>query len=101
VRSLYAQLVDQTSWLYVVPLGLAIALVCLFVRGRRKIAAFYLATGLMAFVALIWAYWISPTVPLDAYLAQSSYRVVATLAAISLAAVLQLTTPVREPEERR
>lgn len=101
VRSLYAQLVDQTSWLYVVPLGLAIALVCLFVCGRRKIAAFYLATGLMAFVALIWAYWISPTVPLDAYLAQSSYRVVATLAAISLAAVLQLTTPVREPEERR
>jgi hypothetical protein len=101
VQSLYGQLVDQTGWLYVVPLGLALTLVCLFVRGRRTIAAFYLATGLIAFVVLIWVYWISPTVPLGTYLALSSYRVVATLTAISLAAFLQLAAPVSVPGKGR
>jgi hypothetical protein len=93
VKSLYLQLIDQTSWLYIVPLGAAVVLVCLFVRGRRSLAAFYLATGLIAFAALVWVYWITPTVPLDFYLGTSAYRVVGVLAAIALAALLQLASP--------
>jgi hypothetical protein len=93
VESLYAQLIDQTSWLFIVPVGAAMALVCLLVRQRRSLAAFYLATGLLAFAALIWIYWISPTVPLDFYLATSSYRVVSVLTAIAFATLLQLVPP--------
>ena len=93
VQSLYAQLIDQTSWLYIVPFGAGVALACLFVRQRRSLAAFYLATGMLAFAALIWIYWISPTVPLDFYLASSAYRVVSVLTAIAFATVLQLAPP--------
>lgn len=84
-----------------IPFGLALTLVCLFIGGRRTMATFYLATGLIVFVALIWVYWISPTVSLSTYLVQSSYRVVAALATISLAALLHLVTPISETEERR
>jgi hypothetical protein len=97
VESLYAQLIDQANWLYVVPFGAAAALVCLFVRQRRSVAAFYLATGLLAFVALVWIYWISPTVPLDFFLATSSYRVVSVLTAIAFATLLQLAAPRAAP----
>jgi hypothetical protein len=92
VQSLYAQLVDATSWLYVVPFAAALALVCLSVRQRRSLAAFYLATGLLAFAALVWIYWISPNVPLDFYLATSAYRVVSVVTAIAFAALLQLAS---------
>jgi hypothetical protein len=93
VKSLYMQVIDQTQWLYIVPLGAALALACLLVGRRRSIASFYLATGLIAFGALVWVYWISPTEPLSYYLATSAYRVVAVLAAIAFAALLQLASP--------
>ena len=93
VQSLYGQLIEQTSWLYIVPFGAAIALVCLFIRQRRSLATFYLATGLLAFVALVWIYWISPTVPLDFFLASSSYRVVSVLTAIAFATLLHVAPP--------
>jgi hypothetical protein len=93
VKSLYMQVIDQAGWLYVIPIGAALALVCLFVGQRRSIAAYYLATGLIAFGALVWVYWISPTEPLSYYLATSAYRVVAVLAAIAFAALLQLASP--------
>jgi hypothetical protein len=93
LQSLYAQLIDQASWLYVVPFAAAIAIVCLFVRQRRPLAAFYLVTGLLAFAALVWIYWISPTVPLDFFLASSSYRVVSVVTAIAFATLLQLAPP--------
>lgn len=96
VESLYAQLIDATSWLYIVPFGAAIAIVCLFVRQRRSLAAFYLATGLLAFAALVWIYWISPTVPLDFFLATSSYRVVSVVTAIAFATLLQVAPPLRD-----
>jgi hypothetical protein len=93
VESLYAQLIDQNSWLYIVPFGAAVALVCLLIRRRRSLAAFYLATGVLAFAALVWIYWISPTVPLDFFLASSSYRVVSVITAIAFAMLLQLAPP--------
>jgi hypothetical protein len=86
-------LTDQGNWLYVVPLAGALALVCLLIRGRRSLAAFYLASGALAFAALVWVYWISPTAPIDFYLATSAYRVVAVIAAVSFAALLQLSEP--------
>ena len=48
---------------------------------------------MMAFCGLVWVYWITKTVPLDFYLATSAYRVVGVLAAIALAALLQLISP--------
>ncbi len=45
LRSLYAQLIDQTSWLWVIPLGLVVTAFCLAVERMRAIAAFYLASG--------------------------------------------------------
>ena len=98
IRSLYAQLIDQTSWLWVIPLGLVVAACCLAVGRLRRIAAFYLASGVLTFAALVWAYWASPTVPLDFYLGTSSYRVVAVLAALAYAALLVLATPQPEPD---
>ena len=61
--------------------------------GRRSLAVFYLATGVLAFAAIVWVYWITPTAPLDFYLATSAYRVVGVVAAIALAALLQLIVP--------
>jgi hypothetical protein len=89
VRSLYAQLIDQTSWSYVIPFGIVLTLVCLLVGRLRRLAAFYLATGLLTFAALVWVYWISPS-PLDYFSEHTSYRVVAVLAAIAFAALLEL-----------
>jgi hypothetical protein len=95
VESLYDQ-VARGGWLYVVPIAASIALVCLLIRGRRPIAAFYLASGVLAFAALVWVYWISPTTPIAAFLSSSAYRVVAVLAALSFAAILQLPIPGRD-----
>jgi hypothetical protein len=95
VESLSDQ-VARGGWLYVVPIAASIALVCLLIRGRRSIAAFYLASGVLAFAALVWVYWTSPTAPIDAFLASSAYRVVEILAALSFAAILQLPIPARD-----
>jgi hypothetical protein len=94
VEYLYGQL-EKGGWLYAVPIAVSIALVCLLIRGRRAIAAFYLASGALVFVALVWVYWTSPTAPIGAFLAQSGHRVVAILAALSFAAILQLPIPTR------
>jgi hypothetical protein len=95
VEYLYGQL-EKGGWLYAVPIAASIALVCLLIRGRRAIAAFYLASGALVFVALVWVYWISPTTPIGAFLSSSAYRVVAILAALSFAAILQLPMPTRD-----
>jgi hypothetical protein len=99
VQSLYSQLVIDESWLYVVPLGGALALVCLFVQRKRSLAAFYLATGALAFAALVWVYWISATIPLGFYLGTSAYRVVSVLTAVAFAALLQLASPTDDRSE--
>jgi hypothetical protein len=98
VKAMYMQMIDTTNWLYIIPLGTALILVSLFVAGRRSLAVFYLATGVFAFAAIVWVYWITPTVPLDFYLATSAYRVVGVLAAIALAALLQLAGPASDDQ---
>jgi hypothetical protein len=95
VEYLYGQL-EKGGWLYAVPIAASIALVCLLIRGRRALAAFYLSSGVLVFGALVWVYWISPTAPIGAFLASSAYRVVAILAALSFAAILQLPLPARD-----
>jgi hypothetical protein len=95
VEYLYGQL-EKGGWLYAVPIAASIALVCLLIRGRRAIAAFYLVSGALVFAALVWVYWISPTAPIGAFLSSSAYRVVAILAALSFAAILQLPLPARD-----
>ena len=97
VESLYGQLA-KGGWLYAVPIAASIALVCLLIRGRRAIAAFYLSSGALVFVALVWVYWISPS-PISSYLSSSTYRVTALLAALSFAAILQLPIPARDAEQ--
>lgn len=96
LMSLYTQLIDQGGWSYVIPLGIVLSVICLAVPRLRGLAAFYLVTGLLTFAALIWVYWISPTVPLDFFLATSSYRVVAILAALAFAALLELVPTARD-----
>ena len=93
--SLYIELIDQTSWLYVIPLGAALALVSLLIKRQRSIAMFYLSTGVIVFAALVWVYWISPT-PVDWLLETSAYRVVAVLTPIAFAALLQLGSSARD-----
>jgi hypothetical protein len=100
VKAMYLQLIDQASWAYVIPLGAALILASLFVAGRRSLAAFYLATGLLVFAAIVWVYWITPTSPLDFYLATSAYRVVGVLAAVAFAALLELTSPAAMTDQR-
>jgi hypothetical protein len=96
VKALYAQLIDRSAWSYVVPLGIAITVLALAVPRRRRVAIFYLATGLAFFLSLVWVYWVSTT-PLSFYLATSAYRVVAGLVAIALAAIVQIGVPGRGP----
>jgi 4-amino-4-deoxy-L-arabinose transferase-like glycosyltransferase len=44
-----------------VPIGLAITLVALGSRSRRRpLSAYYLAVGLLYFIGLLWGYWTSP-----------------------------------------
>jgi hypothetical protein len=99
VKALYAQILDQSSWSYIIPLGIAITVLALAVPLRRRIAIFYLATGIAFFLSLVWVYWIATT-PLTFYLATSAYRVVAGLVAIALAAIVQIGVPSREPLPR-
>jgi len=101
VKSLYLQLTYEAGWLYVIPAAAALCLVCLFAARRRALAVFYLATGVIAFWALVWVYWITKTAPLDFYLATSAYRVIAIPAAISFAALLQLASPARDDRSEK
>lgn len=96
VKALHMQLIDQANWLYVVPVGAALALTCVLISDRSLSAGFYLASGALAFAALIWAYWISPNEPLSFYLGTSASRVVDAVAAIAFAALLQLTPSHRD-----
>jgi hypothetical protein len=93
VQAMYAQVIDQTSWLYIVPLAAALAIAS-FVSGRRREqAVFFFATAVIFFAAVVWTFWVATVDPLSVFLSQSAYRLVASIAAISLAAVLELSAP--------
>jgi hypothetical protein len=70
-----------------VAIGIAIALVR--IRSLPRLAAFYLGVGLLYFMSLVWAYWISP-LPLVFHIVTSVDRVVFGLALIAVAAILHL-----------
>jgi hypothetical protein len=84
VKALVAQVADQSRWSYFVPLAIVVAVMAVLVRHATRAAAFYLLTAAGVFLSLVWAYWASPH-PLDLYLAQSAFRVVDGLAAVTMA----------------
>jgi hypothetical protein len=87
IRSIAAQLVTLPVAEVTVAIGIAIALVR--IRSLPRLAAFYLGVGLLYFMSLVWAYWISP-LPLVFHIVTSVDRVVFGLALIAVAAILHL-----------
>jgi hypothetical protein len=90
LTSLYGQLTDQQVWHYALPLAISLAVACLFVRFARRVAAFYLLTGLVIFLSLLWAYMINPNA-IGWYLATSAGRTVDGMMFVAMAAILHLT----------
>ena len=89
ISALHAQLAHQATWLYVVPIGAAIAISCLIWRVARRPAVFYLGTA-VAFVGMyLLVYWLSP-LGLTYYLGTTDYRVIDVIVFTALAAALQL-----------
>jgi hypothetical protein len=88
VESMYTQMTDQSEWLYLLPLGLGAAIVAL-VALRSRIAVFYLATGGLVFIVLVWAYVVRPG-DLTWLLGTSANRVVALIIFLAIPAILQL-----------
>jgi hypothetical protein len=93
ITALYQQLIDQVTWMYVLPLGAALAIAWFVAGRRREQSVFFFATGVLFFLALVWTYWVATVEPLSLFLSTSAYRLVAAIAAIALAAVLELSAP--------
>jgi hypothetical protein len=89
VKGLATELADQGRWLYLLPLAALMVAAALISGIGRRIAAFYLAAFFLAWVGLIWSYWISPN-PLDWHLGTSAGRVISVLMLICIAATLHL-----------
>jgi hypothetical protein len=76
-----------------VPIGLAVTLVGLGTRNRRRpISAYYLAVGLLYFVGLLWGYWTSPFTGslYDGQVFTTVVRITIGLGLIGLVAVLHV-----------
>lgn len=89
IEALELQLADQGRWTLIVPAGLALAVLAFVLRRGRGLATFYLASALLVFASLVWAYWISPY-ELQWHLRTSVGRVVTVVVVIALAAALHL-----------
>ncbi|HVP01137.1 MAG TPA: hypothetical protein VMT10_01100, partial [Solirubrobacteraceae bacterium] len=89
VRALAEQIGDGATWLYLVPLGLGVALAGLATRRIREPSAYYLLSGVFVFTSLVWAYVITPD-DLHWRLQTSANRVVVALVFLAVAALLQL-----------
>jgi hypothetical protein len=87
VQAVASQLTGAPAAQVVVPIGIAIGLVAL--RSVPRLAAFYLAVGVLYCAGLVWAYWISP-LDLQFHIFTSVSRVVLPAALIALAAILHL-----------
>jgi hypothetical protein len=90
LKALYAQLTDQGSWSFVLPLGIGVVLACLLARTGRRLAAFYGLAGVAVFLSVVWAYVINPN-DLSFQLPTSVNRTVDGLMFLAIAALLQLT----------
>jgi hypothetical protein len=89
IDALNGQLLDQSKWLYVVPIAVGVAIVALLYRRVRLVASYYLVGGVLGFAGLVWAYWISPD-DLAWQLGQSADRVVVILVFLAVAGLLQI-----------
>jgi hypothetical protein len=90
VTAINQQLADQNLWLYMLPLAFLMIVACLIAGVGRRIAVFYLASGLIAWLTLVWSYTISQ-IDLSWHLSTSVNRVVSGLMFLCIAAVLHLT----------
>jgi hypothetical protein len=90
ISAINNQLAEQGKWLYLVPLAAVVVLASLVSGVGRRIAAFYLASFALVWMAFVWSYWISPF-DLSWHLAGSVTRVVSMPIFICLAAVLHLS----------
>lgn len=95
LNALLGELADQRAWLYIVPLALAAAIVCIATRTAGRIAAFYLSSIVAVVALLTWAYWVNPF-GLDWQLQSSVGRVVSAVVFVSLAALVQLAGRLEE-----
>jgi hypothetical protein len=102
--ALHHQLARRGTVAIFVVVGIALALVRLRGRERSPVAAFYLGTGVVYYLALVWAYWISP-LPLRFHLDTSVDRIYVGIALVAVAAIVQLGAPaaprMRETQECR
>jgi hypothetical protein len=89
MEALHDQLVSHESVAIFAAIGVALAIVRLRGAARSPVAAFYLATGVVYYFAMVWAYWISP-LPLRFHLDLSVSRVYLGIPFIALAAILQM-----------
>lgn len=89
VQALYGQIDVLGGLAVVVPISLAVVLLALRERAQRRSAVFYFATGVAYFVALVWAYWVSP-LEIHFHISTSVNRVYVGIAFIAVAAILQI-----------
>jgi hypothetical protein len=100
MSALAAQLEDEGTWVYLVPIGAGLAVCCLIWRVARRLATFYLATAVLIFFLYVVVYWVSP-LSLAFYLPTSANRVIDVLVFVALAAGLQLPTEIEDSVRRR
>lgn len=98
IDALNGQLLDESRWLYVVPIAVGVALVALLHPRARALASFFLVGGLLGFAGLVWAYWISPN-DLTWQLGTSAYRVVVILIFLAVAGLLQVCAALDRPRD--
>lgn len=89
IKALYGQLTNVQSIAVLVPIAIAVGLVCIRRRRVRGVAAFYLFLGIVYFASLVWAYWISP-LDIHFLINTSVTRIYVGVAVIALAALVQL-----------
>jgi hypothetical protein len=87
VEALTSQLVGLPAARVVVALGIAIAIVRL--RSLPRLAWFYLGVGVLYYLSLVWAYWISP-LGLQFHIQTSVSRVVLGVVLLAVAATVHL-----------
>jgi hypothetical protein len=57
LHKLVEVLADQGRFAWIVPAFLVLAVACLLTDTRRRLAAFYLTSSGLCFLALVWVYW--------------------------------------------